>query len=91
MKTKDVEITITQMVYELTKEELDDIKQKSYNEGLNDLSNYIMYCIRNSNYVFNYGYAMKTIGRLFDFFTGKTNMIENQKNITFQQFINGKR
>ena len=91
MNVKEKEVTTTQKIYELTEQELKDIKHKEFNDGIKALADYIIYCVQNSRYVFNYGYCMGTISRMFALFRGESNIIENKKDITFQEFINGKR
>lgn len=91
MKEKEVNITTTQKVYELTKDEMDLMKESSYREGVYDANHYILYCVCNTKYKMNLWWIKHFLSELNNFVSGRSNMIENTKNITFQQYIDGKR
>lgn len=91
MNVTEKEVTTTQKIYELTEQELKELKDEYYNKGISDLKNYFLYCFGNTRYKFNYGYTMDRCVEITHFCANKTNGIENKKNITFQDFVYGER
>jgi hypothetical protein len=92
MKEIKKEVVTEEVVaYELTKEELEEIKRKERNrgrtEGIHDFGEYIWFCRENSAYVFNYGWTMRFVKDLLLFFNGEQDYIENKYNYSFKEFL----
>lgn len=82
------EVTQKQVVYEITKEELEAIKREERNKGRNDIAEYIGFSIRNFYLKWNVGGALEFITCLVDFINKDTSMIENTYDYSFEDFVN---
>lgn len=88
MKEIKREITKEQIVYEITKEELEAIKMKERNEGRVDVLNYFIFSIKNYKYEMNLRGMQNLIENIVDFLINKTNAIENIYGYSFHDYIN---
>ena len=88
MKEIKREITKEQIVYEITKEELEAIKMKERNEGRVDVLNYFTFSITNYKYEMNLRGMQNLIENIVDFLSNKTNAIENIYGYSFHDYIN---
>lgn len=87
MKEIKREITKEQIVYEITKEELDAIKTAERNKGRVDVLNYFIFSIKNYRYKINLTGMQNLIENIVDFSSNKTNGIENTYGYSFHDYI----
>lgn len=84
-------VTEEVIAYELTKEELDKIKQEERNRGraggIDDIRRYFWFCKENSAYVFNYGYAMRFLKDVLLFLDGQQDYVENKYGYSFKEYL----
>ena len=87
MKEIKKEIVTEQVVYEITKEELEKIKRDERNKGRYDIMNYLKFSIGNYCYEINLAGMRNLIGNICDFVTGNTNNIENTYGYNFSEYV----
>ena len=88
MKEIKREITKEQVVYEITKEELEAIKIEERNKGRVDVLDYFIFSIKNYKYKINLKGMQNLIENIVDFLNNKTNTIENIYGYSFHDYIN---
>lgn len=81
------EVVKEQIIYEITKEELDKIKKDERNKGRAEMISYIGFCLSNFPYKLNLGGVSEFISQLCDFIKGTTIGIENTYNYSFSDYI----
>lgn len=82
------EITKEQVVYEITKEELEAIRITERNKGRSDILDYLAFSIKNYLYEFNLRGLQLFCENLIDFLNGKTITIKNVYGYSFHEYIN---
>lgn len=87
MKEIKREVTTEQVVYEITKEELEKIKIEERNKGRYDIIAYIGFSLKNFQYKLNFGGASEFISDLADFISDRSNTIRNSYKYSFWDFI----
>ena len=87
MKEIKKEITTEQIVYEVTKEELEKIKRDERNKGIYDIIGYLRFSIKNYRYKLNLGGMQSLLGNIIDFISDNTNNIENTYGYSFNEYI----
>ena len=88
-------VTEEVIAYEITKEELEKIKQEERKCGrtegrkqcFKDIARYFWFCKENSAYVFNYGYTMIFCKDVLLFLDGQQDFVENKYNYSFKEFL----
>ena len=88
MKEIRKEITQEQIVYEITKEELNKIKREARNEGRQDVLEYIRFAIRRYRLKMNFGGITEFFSELVDFVCQESHTIRNTANYSFWDYIN---
>lgn len=88
MKEIKKEITREEIVYEVTKEELDSIKREERIKGRNDVMDYIGFSMHNYHYKMNLGGMQSFLCELIDFVADKTITIQNVYGYSFKDYIN---
>lgn len=74
-------------VYEVTAEELENIKKRARYQGRRDVIGYLQKVMKNYRYTFNlYGIA-EFISDLTDFLDGSTNIIPNTELESFYDYV----
>lgn len=86
MKEIKKEVITEQTIYEITKEELDKIKKDKRIEGIQDISNYVLFSLKNYKYKLNITGVYDLIVAIIDFLDNKTNIIENTYGYSFEDF-----
>ena len=84
MKEIKKEITKEQIVYDITKEELEAIKKEARIKGRKDIINYFSFSMKNYYYVLNIGGMQHLFENIIDFLSGKTNTIRNSYGYSFR-------
>lgn len=87
MKEIKKEITTEQIIYEITKEELESIKKEARSKGRRDIAGYIGFTLGNFNYKLNLGGAVSFLSALSDFLCFKTNTIPNTYGYSLWDYI----
>lgn len=87
MKEIKKEVTKEQIVYEITKEELEAIKRKERIGGRNDILGYMRFSIKFYRYKLNIRGMELLIENLIDFVSGKTNIIENACGYSLHDYV----
>ena len=87
MKEIKREVTTEQVVYEITKEELDSIKREERNKGRDDALGYIGFSIKNYRYEITIAGINKFVRELVDFLSNRTNTIQNIYGYSFWDYI----
>lgn len=87
MKEIKKEIIKEQVVYEITKEELEAIKIAERNKGRTDILDYLAFSINNYLYELNLKGLQYLCENLVDFLNGKTTIIKNVYGYSFRDFI----
>lgn len=87
MKEIEKEITTKQVIYEITKEELEKIKTNERNNGRYDIIEYLKFAISNYHLKMNLGGATQLVSDICDFIMDRTNNIQNTSNRSFDEFI----
>lgn len=82
---------VTQTVYQLTENEMKELKNKFFNNGIQAVRKYIFYVLSHSGRKCSVQYATEFVNDLLDFAVGKSDEIINVSHIDLQDFINGKR
>lgn len=81
------EITQKQVIYEITKEELDEIKREERNKGRDDIAGYIAFSIKNFYLQMNFGGLTKLFSCLVDFLNQNSSMIKNTYGYSFSDYV----
>lgn len=87
MKEIKREVTKEQIVYEITKEELNKIKQEARNEGRQDVLEYIRFAIKRYRLRMNFGGITEFFSELVDFVCQESYTIRNTANYSFRDYI----
>lgn len=87
MQIIEKEITKNQIVYELTQEELNNIKREERNKGRHDVIGYLIFVLKHYRYELNIAGMRYFIFDLVDFLTGKTNTIQNICQYSFNDYL----
>lgn len=87
MKEIKKEVTTEQVVYEITKEELESIKIEERNKGRYDIIEYLCFAASHYIYKINIGGAVNFITDLSDFLSDKTNIIPNVYGYSFFEWM----
>ena len=87
MKEIKREVTTEQVVYEITKEELDSIKREERNKGRDDVLGYIGFSIKNYRYEITIAGIKNFVKELVDFLSDRTNTIQNIYGYSFWDYI----
>ena len=87
MKEIKREVTTEQVVYEITKEELDSIKREERNKGRDDVLGYIGFSIKNYRYEITIAGIKKFVEELVDFLSDRTSTIQNIYGYSFWDYI----
>lgn len=87
MKEIRKEITTEQIVYEITKEELEKIKRDERVNGRYDIIRYLIFTMQHYRYELNVGGMMKFIKELIQFLGGETNVIKNTFRYSFDDYV----
>lgn len=88
---KEIVTKQTVTVYEITKEELEKIKEEERYEGRQDVIEYIKFCAKYFTFNLNLPGIGKFVGCLGNFIHGRSNTIDNIYNYSFYDFIKEKR
>lgn len=91
MKEFEKEITTKQIVYEITKEELDEIKRVERNNGRYDVIEYLSFTINKYALAFNLYGQLNWLREAINFLYGRTNSIDNIYGYSFKDFIRERR
>lgn len=91
MKEFEKEIITKQIVYEITKEELDKIKREERNNGRYDVIEYLSFTINKYALVFNLSGQLNWLKEAIDFLYGRTNIINNKYGYSFKDFVKEER
>ena len=87
MKEIKRQVVTEETVYEITAEELENIKKRARYQGRRDVIEYLKMTIQNYKYTFNlYGLA-EFVSDLTDFLSGVSNIIPNTKSESFFDYI----
>lgn len=87
MKEIKKEITTEQVVYEISKEELESIKREERNKGRYDIIYYIAFALKNYLYEINIAGMRNIIDDLIDFVLDRTNTISNTYGYSFRDYV----
>lgn len=87
MKEIKKEIITEQVIYEISKEELESIKRDERNNGRYDIIGYIGFALKNYRYELNLGGLSELVSDLCDFVTDKTNTIQNTYGYSFFEWL----
>lgn len=91
MKEFEKEIVTKKIVYEITKEELDEIKRAERNNGRYDVIEYLSFTINKYTLVFNLSGQLSWLNEAINFIYGRTNSIDNKYGYSFKDFIKKER
>jgi hypothetical protein len=81
------EVVKEQIIYEITKEELEQLKRDERIKGRHEVCDYIDFCLRNFRFELNVGGLCRLIPQLCDFIRGTSVGIENTYNYSFKDYI----
>ena len=87
MKEIKKEITTEQVVYEITKKELETIKRDARNKGRYDIINYLQFSIKYYSYELNFAGMKSLIEDIADFLLGNKNTVPNICEYSFTEYI----
>ena len=87
MKEFKKNIVTEHVVYEITKEELEKIKEEERRKGRQDVIEYLNLTIQEYVRVFNLSGQLNWLRETIDFLYGRTNSINNLYGYSFQDFI----
>ena len=87
MKEFKKNVVTEQIVYEITKEELNKIKEEERRKGRQDVIEYLSLTIQKYVLVFNLGGQLNWLKEAIDFLYGRTNSINNLCGYSFQDFV----
>lgn len=91
MKEFEKEVVTKKIVYEITKEELDEIKKTERYKGRQDVIEYLSFTIKKYALVFNLSGQLNWLKEAIDFLYGRTNSIDNIYGYSFKDFIKEER
>jgi len=86
MRKIEKSITTKQIIYELTKEELESIKAEERKKGQFDVISYIGFCWNNFIWKKNIAGVHEFVDSLLDFLNGYSG-IKNTQNIDFSEYV----
>ena len=87
MKEIKREVTKEQTVYEITKEELEEIKRIERGRGRNDIIGYVGFCGENYKLQLNIAGCVKFCEEIIDFMLDRTNYISNVYGYSFKDYL----
>lgn len=87
MKEIKKEVTTEQIVYEISKEELEFIKREERAKGRYDIIEYLCFTMKYYLYEINIAGATNFIKELCDFLLDKTNTIQNTYRYSFGDYL----
>ena len=87
MKEVKKEIITEQVIYEITKEELEEIKREERDKGRYDVADYLAFSIKNYRYELNLKGVTNLISDIIDFITYKTDIVENVYECSFDEYV----
>ena len=87
MKEVRKEILTEQIVYEITKEELEEIKRNERTNGRYDIVGYLSFAMKNYIYEINLGGMMSLIKEIIKFLNDETNTISNTYGYSLNNYI----
>ena len=87
MKEIRREVVKEQIVYEITKEELEELKREARNKGRQDVIDYFIFTFQNYRYELNLKGVLCLFENIVDFLSDKTNIIENIYGCSFRDYI----
>lgn len=87
MKEIKKEITTEQVVYEISKEELERIKREERNKGRDDMAGYLCFAIKNYYLEFNLAGICEIFADLSAFFNKDTVTIKNVYGYSFRDYV----
>ena len=76
-----------QVVYEITKKELEQIKRTERNKGRNDIIGYVGFCGQNYKLQLNIAGCVSLCEEIIDFMLGRKNYISNVYEYSFNDYI----
>lgn len=88
---KEIVTKQTVTVYEITKEELEKIKEEERFKGRLDIIEYIRFSIKNFYLELNIAGTTEACCNIIDFINEKTNTIKNVYGYSFQDFLKKER
>lgn len=91
MNVTEKEVTTTQKIYELTEQELKELKDEYFNKGIESVKDYLCYCVINSPWKPNIGCVIEFFKDCAAFCRNEADFMPNKKHINFQDFVYGKR
>lgn len=74
-------------VYELTAEELENIKKRARYQGRRDVIGYLQTAMKNYRYTLNLYGIVEFVSDLTDFLNGSTNIIPNTNSESFYDYM----
>lgn len=87
MKEFEKESTIKKTVYEITKEELDEIKRVERNRGRQDIVSYLRFSIEHYTWKLNLKGQLNWLQECINFLHDKQGIISNWYNYSFHDYI----
>lgn len=87
MKEIKKEVTTEQVIYEISKEELESIKREERNKGRYDILGYIGFALKNYHCKLNLYGLSELVGDLVNFMSDKTNTIQNVYGYSFWDYM----
>lgn len=81
------EVVKEQIIYKITKEELERLKSDERTKGRAEMISYIGFCLSNFSYDLNLYGTSEFISQLCDFIKGTTIGIENTYNYSFRDYV----
>lgn len=88
MKEFEKEITQKQVMYEISKEELESIRREERNKGRDDILGYIGFSMKNYRYETTIAGIVNLVREVVDFVSNRTNTIQNVYGYSFSDYIN---
>ena len=88
MIEKVIEVTEKKTIIELTKDELEEIKQEQRKLGRDDIAGYIAFSLKNYKLKMNLGGVFEFVHSLIDFLNKDTEYISNTFEYTFSDYLN---
>lgn len=85
------EILKEQIVYEITKEELEKIKRDERNKGRKEMLNYIGFSIVNFPYKLNLYGVNELVSDICTFINGEANGIPNTRQCSFSDYVDAQK
>lgn len=87
MKEIKKEVIKEQIMYEITKEELETIKREERIKGRNDIISYFIFSIQNYYYQLNIRGMQLLIENIINFLSRETNTIQNAYGYSFRDYM----